>query len=194
MDDVCQRAPHLLVMSRKISCDCCEDLLVASLSRLGTVEAVTRSQTPELSEVISNRMGNGRFPGASIAMQPEYTRSLILSAVDPRGDLFNDFFSGSWQTHLCRVQSCSPRIFHPAQVCTLDWSADKSGIIESLQHEALTQLLDAFQHPVHDHHRVSCCPIPKLLHEVIEHGVVCRYGVIGLREDIFAQPDPCKTR
>src|SRR6267154_5850417 len=118
MNDVCQRAPHLLVTSRKISCDCCENLLVASLSCLGTVEAVTRSQTPELSEVISNRMGDGRFAGPSIAMEPEYTRSVILSVVDPCGDLFNDFFSGSRQTLLGRVQSCSPRIFHAAQVYT----------------------------------------------------------------------------
>ena len=67
-----------------------------------------------------------------------------------------------------------------------------SEIIKSLPHEALTELLDAFQHPVHHHHRVSCCPIAKLLHEVIEHGVVCRYHAIGLREDVFAEPDPCK--
>src|SRR6267154_5796074 len=181
MNDVCQRAPHLLVTSRKISCNCCENLLVASLSCLGTVEEVTRSQTPELSEGISNRMGDGRFTGPSIAVEPEYTRSVIISVVDPRSDLFNDFFSGSRQTLLCRVQSSSFCIFHPTQVCTLDWSADESEIIESLQHEPLTQLLDAFQHPVHDHHRVSCYPIPKLLHEVIEHGVVCHYRVIGFR-------------
>src|SRR6267154_2034732 len=192
MDDVCQRAPHLLVAIRQISCDCCENLLVASLSRLGTVEAVTRSQTPELSEVMSNRMRDGRFTGPGIAVEPEYTRSVILSVVDPRSDLFNDFFSGSRQTFLCRVQSSSFCIFHPTQVCTLDWSADESEIIESLQHEALTQLPDAFQHPVHDHHRVSCCLIAKLLHDSIEHGVVCRYRVIGLREDVSAEPDPCK--
>src|SRR6267154_3538083 len=124
MDDVCQRAPHLLVAIRQISCDCCENLLVASLSRLGTVEAVTRSQTTELSEVMSNRMRDGRFTGTSIAVEPEYTRSVILSVVDPRGDLVKDFFSGSRHTLLDRVQSCSPRTLHPAQVSTLDWSTD----------------------------------------------------------------------
>src|SRR6267154_5333204 len=123
MDDVCRRAPHLLVAIRKISCDCCENLLVASLSRLRTVEAVTRSQTPELSEVISNRVGDGRFTGTSIAVEPEYTRSVIHN-VDPRGDLFNDFFSGPRQTLLSRVQSSSFCTFHPAQVSILDWSTD----------------------------------------------------------------------
>jgi hypothetical protein len=66
--------------------------------------------------------------------------------------------------------------------------------IKSLQHEALTQLLDAFQHSVDDHYRVPRCPIPKLLHEVIKHGVVSFYCVISFRHDISAEPDPWKTR
>lgn len=57
--------------------------------------------------------------------------------------------------------------------------------IKSRQHEAPTQLLDAFQHPVHDHHCVPRCPIPKLLHEVIEHDVVSLYSAISLRYDIL---------
>src|SRR6267154_776185 len=97
MDDVCQRAPHLLVEIRKISCDCCENLLVPSLSRLGTVEAVTRSQTSKLSEAISNRMGNGRFTGASTAMEPEYA-GVMVDVVDPTSDPIKDFLSGSRRT------------------------------------------------------------------------------------------------
>jgi hypothetical protein len=65
--------------------------------------------------------------------------------------------------------------------------------MKSLPHEALTQLLDAFQHPVNGYRRVSRCPIPKLLHEVVEHSVVSLYCVIGFRYGIPAEPDPWKT-
>ena len=69
-----------------------------------------------------------------------------------------------------------------------------SETIKSLLHEALTEPLDAFQHPVHDYHRISCCRMPKLLHEAIEHGVVSLYCVIGVRHQVFSEPDPCKKK
>ena len=109
MNSTGQVSPHLPITVSKISRNRREDFFLALSSHLLAVKAVARSQSSKLFEAISNGICDGRFPGSSFAVEPQYACRVIFGVVDPSSDFVQDFVTGTLQTKFPRIQPRAPR-------------------------------------------------------------------------------------
>jgi hypothetical protein len=68
------------------------------LSHFVPVKTEARSQPSNLLEPSCNRVSDGRFASAGVAVKPEHARGVVLSAIDPGSDLVKDFSTSTLQT------------------------------------------------------------------------------------------------